>query len=352
LKYTIDTSVPNNILTLPSTFQDCSPPYGDYDFGFATLSGLVFNKFLPSSTVTNNGVTNTVTSNFIAGNSPYNFTTFQLGLYEGTGGPQSILITIKKNGSTVNTQVEVLGTQSPGCDRVTGFNGFTSIASGDIIEIIYGLYVPPSPTPTRTVTPTVTSSVTPTVTPTSTVTPTVTSSVTPTVTPTSTVTPTPACCTYYDLNISSTDTNDATGNVIFASFNNKVFVNFTDCDGTQRFLWTYSAGFYANELCIYPNTSVTLQYYKNDTVYTASNSTATNTNNCCTFVASPTPTPTITVTPTLTVTPSPIVCDPYGTFLYDECDCNDPSCDPQCGFYSVYADGNCGTYRVFDSCGC
>lgn len=116
-----------------------------------------------------------------------------------------------------------------------------------------------------------------------------TTTTTTTATPTTTTTTTTQCCTFYDLTISSTDTNDATGNLIFQ--NNVVYASYINCQGAPA-SQVYTPGTYNNTICVKANTLVNLVYYKSDVSYTATYSTKTNTFICCTE----TPTTTTTTT--------------------------------------------------------
>jgi hypothetical protein len=132
----------------------------------------------------------------------------------------------------------------------------------------------------------------------------------PTPTQTPTVTPTkPECsCTYYDSTVSSADLNDATGNSN-PFFNNKLVLNFYNCDNVYSELTNTFVGFQANSFCATSIASPgTYYYYKNDVLTIASpNSFVTNNfTDCCPQTQTPTPTPTLTptITPTITSTPT------------------------------------------------
>ena len=175
-----------------------------------------------------------------------------------------------------------------------------------------------TPTPTTTVTPTPTPTPTPTLTPTKTLTPTPTvtpggtATVTPTPTKTKTPTPTPTTCScfLFNVTVSSNEISISTGNTGGnAIYNNKVIINYINCN--QQFETTIysSAGTYNNSICVnslYVNT-VYFSYWQNNFEYSCGgnpcNSTFSNTFSCC---VDPTPTPTVTPTNTPTpVTPTP-----------------------------------------------
>jgi len=86
-------------------------------------------------------------------------------------------------------------------------------------------------------------------------------------------------CLLVSLNISSLDTGDATGNTN-PLWNSRVFVDYNDCSGnpqTQSFLTG------VHEICVDSNSyPPTLYYYKNDTVFTANNSSFSNDGTQCT----------------------------------------------------------------------
>jgi hypothetical protein len=93
-------------------------------------------------------------------------------------------------------------------------------------------------------------------------------------------------CFYYDLNISFTDTSNATGNIIF--LNDVVYVGYTDCDLVNQTV-TYDAGTWIDTICADDNYPITFTYYKDDLAYQATNSTGTPQGTCGT---PPSPTPT------------------------------------------------------------
>jgi hypothetical protein len=175
---------------------------------------------------------------------------------------------------------------------------------GEFAGELYGLAV-------ETCSACVNPSVTPSITPSVSRTPSITVSRTPTVTPsisisrTPTVSPTPStsvpCCTYYDLTISSTDTNASINNTIYP--NGIVYANYTDCYDTPQSLG-YTAGIYTNAICVKPGTFVNLIYYTEDNPVVASFSTAYNTDVCCSAYPPPTASPTPSVSISKTPTPS------------------------------------------------
>ena len=122
---------------------------------------------------------------------------------------------------------------------------------------------------------------------------------TPTQTPSPTPTPTPCPCNQFYLDISDTDTDDATGNTGSLSIYNGVVVwEYTDCTtglSTEELL--SPGAFY---LCACgPSSSLT--YWKNNVEYAAVASNVTYVGICGPPVS---PTPTQTITPTKTQTPT------------------------------------------------
>ena len=109
-------------------------------------------------------------------------------------------------------------------------------------------------------------------------------------------------CNYYNLDISSLDTGNATGNIGF--FDGVVYVSYTDCDGNPQTTF-YSDGLWGDAICVIDSSSVSLTYYQNDVAYAAINSSAIIQGSCG---VPPTP----TATPPVTATPTPT--NPYGCF--------------------------------------
>ena len=144
----------------------------------------------------------------------------------------------------------------------------------------------PSPNPTDTPTPSPTDTPTPTPTPTPSG-------------PTSTPTPTPNVSTYYTIEVSQVDLDDATGS---GANNNRIRVRYYDDSNTLTTTYFTVAGTFVNEICVKGGTSVELLYYKNNIPVSMINSTATDTLTAC-GASAPTPTP--TVAPTATPTPNP-----------------------------------------------
>lgn len=142
----------------------------------------------------------------------------------------------------------------------------------------------PSPNPTDTPTPNPTDTPTPTPTPAG---------------PTSTPTPTPNVSTYYTIEVSQVDLDDATGS---GANNNRIRVRYYDDSNTLTTTYFTVAGTFVNEICVKGGTSVELLYYKNNIPVSMINSTATDTLTAC-GASAPTPTP--TVAPTATPTPNP-----------------------------------------------
>jgi cell division septation protein DedD len=153
----------------------------------------------------------------------------------------------------------------------------------------------PTPTPTDTPIPA-----------TSTPTPAPTDTPTPEPTATETPTPTPNGCTYvstyYTVDISQNDIDDATGSGVN---NSRVRVSYKDCNGTTIMKYYTVAGLYTNDICVQEGEVPTVIYYKSN-IPRSGISSATNTLVDCGI--SPTPTPTPTGLPaTETPTPEPTV---------------------------------------------
>lgn len=164
-------------------------------------------------------------------------------------------------------------------DLIEVISANTTFNFNELVYIDY-TYINPTPTPTITQTPTVT----PTVTPTKSLTP------TPTITATNTKTPTPTTtpvdCTCIQIYISQIDIDAATGNTE-AGKNNYVVSITGDgktCEG-KTFAVGYSAGEAGNNyLCVETSvlvSPITLQYYANNILYSATNSTWISTGNKC-----------------------------------------------------------------------
>jgi len=132
----------------------------------------------------------------------------------------------------------------------------------------------------------------------------------PTPTPTPTVTQTTPCnCNYFDLTVSQTDLDDATGNITFQ--NGVIYVQYVNCYG-QTIIDTFGiAGTIEDAFCA--NFVQAVTYYKNDIPLAPLSSFATDTLIDCCNVSTPSPTPTQTTTPTQTPTPTvDCVCYIYG----------------------------------------
>lgn len=96
-----------------------------------------------------------------------------------------------------------------------------------------------------------------------------------------------AACYTLGVFIDLDDINDATGNTD-VSKNNKVYIDYTDCSGAAKTI--YFEGNNGNiendfdNICVDWDNLVTLYYYKNNTVSTASNSYATDFDSCTTSI--------------------------------------------------------------------
>jgi len=142
-------------------------------------------------------------------------------------------------------------------------------------------------------------------------------------------------CVYFDVYISQTDIDNATGNTLNTSFNGVVGIDYVPCGSNTLTSLTFTAsGLYSNEICIsttdttvhngnpnngvsYLNTDYIWLWYRNNNVgyitntgpfFNPSNTSivqsyAVNIDQCC-FAPTPTPTPTPTGTPTITKTPT------------------------------------------------
>jgi hypothetical protein len=170
------------------------------------------------------------------------------------------------------------------------FSATTLEAGGnflDAINIVCSAEFAPTPTPT----------ITPTITPTNTE--------TPTNTPTNTPTPTPTncACSYFDVTISQTDLDNATGNTP-PTLDNTVYVYYTDCNNVFTEKTYNTAGLYPNDICVKAGSIVAVSYYVNDSE-TGAASTAISSDECCSLPPLPSPTPSITSsnTPTPSETP-------------------------------------------------
>ena len=231
-----------------------------------------------------------------------------------TGYENVSVSTIPSSGLTVSgipndvfyIQAEALGTCSVDnvkqCIQISGIPGPTA-----------------TPNPTNTPTPTETSNGT-TPEPTSTPAPTPTNTETPSATPncefevtaivgtpepTSTPTPTPTnteelCnCFEYDVTITETDTQSATGNTgSFVQYNDNVVITYTDCNGN---LSEFVSGFPGANLCADSTQPFTLSLYRDNNQFQVVDSFFTETSTeCCSTIPDPTPEPTSTTSLSLT----------------------------------------------------
>jgi hypothetical protein len=90
-------------------------------------------------------------------------------------------------------------------------------------------------------------------------------------------------CYKWDVDISQTDINDATGNTGgLAMYNNVVLIDYTDCGGTPDKYLGAMAGQFDSAFCAKDSEVVSNPYYyKNNSVVQASNSSATETSTFC-----------------------------------------------------------------------
>ena len=147
----------------------------------------------------------------------------------------------------------------------------------------------PSPTPS------VTPSVTQTPAPTQTISPSVSVTPSPTtyifVSKTPSVTPSPSlcACTYRNVFIEVDDVNNATKNTD-TFLNGRVFIAYYDCNNNYVSTSYTASGSYSNSICWRVGTSEPTSFYYVENAPFSGKSTTTNTSNCCVPV-SPTPTP-------------------------------------------------------------
>ena len=88
-------------------------------------------------------------------------------------------------------------------------------------------------------------------------------------------------CKYYDITISGIDIADATGNTIYPNLNGKVFVKYTDCDGTEQEVGYDTAGTYVDEFCANDNEPVLIGFYSDNNPFSISvNSTYSEQGDC------------------------------------------------------------------------
>ncbi len=147
-----------------------------------------------------------------------------------------------------------------------------------------------------------------------------------TTTSTTTTTLGPCDCYYYDVEITQTDIDNATGNSDISK-NGVVFVSYRRCDDTGFDTITYSvASYYGNAFCMNSNPmySPVIDVWQDD-MQISYTSTATNTNNCCA-------TTTTTAAPTTTTTTSGVTYDNYHADQYDCATCTLQSVDTVIAF--------------------
>jgi uncharacterized protein (TIGR02145 family) len=87
-------------------------------------------------------------------------------------------------------------------------------------------------------------------------------------------------CKYYDITISGIDIADATGNTISPNLNGKVFVKYTDCDGTEQEVGYDTAGTYVDEFCANNDELVLIGFYSNNDFNVTLNSTYSEQGDC------------------------------------------------------------------------
>jgi uncharacterized protein (TIGR02145 family) len=88
-------------------------------------------------------------------------------------------------------------------------------------------------------------------------------------------------CKYYDITISEIDIADATGNTFFPDLNGKVFVKYTDCDGTEQEVGYDTPGTYVDEFCANNNEYVLLGFYSDNQPFAITrNSTYSEQSDC------------------------------------------------------------------------
>ena len=122
---------------------------------------------------------------------------------------------------------------------------------------------------------------------------------------TPTPTPTACNCEYYDVEITSEDISNATGNTGINLYRNGVvFVTYRPCSGGLETLQYTGSSYYGNAFCQDTAFGITIDVWQND-FQISYTSTATPTGICCEIIPTPTPTITPTETPTPTPTPTP-----------------------------------------------
>jgi len=112
--------------------------------------------------------------------------------------------------------------------------------------------------------------------------------------------PTPPC-NYFDITISQTDLDDATGNTN-PSENGVVFVSYFDCSNVTQDTPFNTAGVYTNAICESGEYTGAYLYYSKNDVFIYSVDSTLEIQGTCSIGVTPTPTPTQTQTPTNTPT--------------------------------------------------
>ncbi len=110
-------------------------------------------------------------------------------------------------------------------------------------------------------------------------------------------------CSILNVVVGVTDLINANGNLLY--FDNALYVDFYDCDGSPQQQVFFVDGTYTTELCYDTLSPVTLTIYQNDMAYAIIDSSYYEGDPCA---GTPSPTPTTTHTPTMTPTPSTTPC--------------------------------------------
>jgi hypothetical protein len=104
-------------------------------------------------------------------------------------------------------------------------------------------------------------------------------------------------CEFYDLDISSVDIEDATGNTFSPQYNNVVIVRYIDCNSIPREILV-EGGYIPDAICVKINSLISITYYKDNNELAAALSSAIPTGvACCSSTTTTTTTTTTTLNP-------------------------------------------------------
>jgi len=109
-------------------------------------------------------------------------------------------------------------------------------------------------------------------------------------------------CKYYNVTINQQDLNNAVNNTD-SELDGKVFVSYTDCNGSPESIAYSTAGTYPNAFCADPSESITAFYWNEDLGNLTFSSFATEGGNCVAPTPRPSTTPSISISPTPSTTP-------------------------------------------------